>query len=330
MLLTLLALSLPPQSPAVGETIPLQMKRHRNWAIELPQEGFRPVGQGLSLEGYFFAASVEGSNLGLDLDADQNTDVTITGKEGAALLRTKDGFLYPIRLRATNLGWEYASSGTMSGKRGTTRISLIDQDGDGRFGEVGEDAIIVGRGAVAATLSETVVIDGELLQLKASSAGDSLTLSPFEGETGRLDFVDTFSGEGRVLSAIVASADGKHVLDLAESSGTVSVPVGNYHLESAKIGMGTMAVKVSRGFAKDLEVTASNPASLTWGGPIRAEFHYDRKGGQVAFYPDAIWYYGEEGERYESWFPVGESPVFVLADADSGQEVARAMFPGSG
>lgn len=330
MLLTLIALSLPPQSLAVGETIPLQLKRHRNWAIELPEEGFRPVGQGLDLNGHFFAASFEGSNLGLDIDGDRNTDVTITGKEGSALLRTKDGMVYPIRLRATNLGWEYASAGTMTGKRNTTRISLIDQDGDGTFGVIGKDAIIIGRGAVAATLGETIVVDGELFHLSVTSSGDALTLSPYEGDTGQLDVIAAFEGEGRVLSAVVSSADGKHVLDLAETKGPVSVPAGDYHLESAKIGMGAMAVKVSRGFTKDVEVSGSNPASMTWGGPIRAEFHYDRKGGQVAFYPDAIWYYGEKGERYESWFPVGESPVFVLADANSGEELARAMFPGSG
>jgi len=329
MLLTLLALSLPSQTPAVGETISLSQKRYRAWAIELPQESFLAVGDGLDLGGHRFAASRDGSGLALDLDADGTPDVTITGDEGSALLRTPNGFSYPIRLKNSPQGWAYATGGAMVGKRGTTKISIIDQDGDGRFGEIGQDAIIVGRGGIAAPLGGTVVLDEELFRLAVNQEGSSLSLTPYEGATGLLQVAEAFEGEGRVLSAVIQSQDGEHVLDLAEARGAVPVPVGSYHLQSAKVGLGSMAVAVGRGFAKDLEVTSGDTADLTWGGPVRAEFAYQQQGAQVAFSPDAIWYYGEHGESYDKWWPVGDSPVFHITDTVSGQEVARAMFPGS-
>lgn len=330
MFLTAIALALPAQTPATGETIPLSLKRHRAWAIELPDERFVPVGDGLELAGRTFAAAREGSGLALDLDADGQTDVEITGDEGAALLRTADGFAYPVRLKRGINGWFYATGGAMVGKRGNTRISILDQDGDGRYGEVGQDAVIVGRGGVASTLGQTLVVDEELFRVAVTSAGDALQLTPYEGATGMIEVADAFDGEGRVLSAVVQSADGTHVLDLAEARGPVPVPVGAWHLQSAKVGLGSMAVAVDRGFSKDMEVTSGEETTLAWGGPVRAEFAFQRQGAKVGFSPDAIWYYGENGERYATWFPVGDSPVFHLQDAETGEEYARAMFPGSG
>lgn len=332
MLLELLSLSTPLFGGGDGAApVELSHRRYREWNITLPAETFTSVGDGIRLAGgeRVFAAALEGTHLLLDLDGDGATDVRIEGDDGSALLRAEDGFRYAVRLKRGPGGWSYAASGAMNGTLEGTPVSIIDQDNDGVYGEVGEDAILVGRGSVATWLGETLVVDGALHRLTVGADGGALELTPYEGDTGTLSVRDGFHGDGKILSAVVRSADGRHCFDLASVAGAVPVPAGDYHIESGRIGMGEMAVKVARGSAKPLTVAAGAAQEFAWGGPVTAEFAFQRQGDQVGFSPDAVWYYGALGEQYLEWFPVGKSPVFVVADAASGQEVARAMFPGS-
>lgn len=332
MLLELLSLSAPLFGGGDGVApVELSHRRYREWDISLPAEKFTSVGEGISLAGgeRVFKAALEGTHLLLDLDADGETDVRIEGDEASALLRTEDGFRYALRLKRGPSGWAYAASGAMNGKLDGTPVSIIDQDNDGVYGEVGEDAILVGRGRVATWLGETLVVDGKLHKLTVDAAGGVLELSPYEGPTGTLSVRDGFKGDGKILSAVVRSADGRHCFDLASATAAVPVPAGEYHIESGHIGMGEMAVKVARGASQALTVAADGTQEIEWGGPVRAEFGFQRAGDQVAFSPDQVWYFGALGEEYKEWFPVGKSPTFVVTDAASGQEVARAMFPGS-
>ena len=170
--------------------------------IELPAESYRPVGDGIRLgDARLFKAGLEGTNLLLDLDGDGATDVRIDGDEGSALLRTEDGFRYALRLKRGPNGWGYAASGVMTGKFGDTKISVIDQDNDGVYGEVGEDAILVGRGKIATWLGETLVLNGELHALELGADGQVLSLKPYEGAAGTMSVIDGFNGEGKILSA---------------------------------------------------------------------------------------------------------------------------------
>ncbi len=331
MLVTLLALAISPPGATEPQTLALKPKRHRDWKIELPAERFVPVGSGIRLaaSGLEFAASLQGTNLNLDLDGDGEMDTVLEGDDGSVLLRNADGFRYAIRLKRSANGWAYATSSTMNADWNGTRISVIDQDNDGIFGEVGEDAILLGRGRVATYLGQNVVINGELLNLEVAPNGNELTLTPFDGQTGTLRFREAYQGNGKVLSAVVRSADGRECFDLAAESGPVALPVGKYRLHSAKIGLGQMAVTVASGKSHAVDVAADSEEELKWGGQIHARFGFDRKGDQVAFSPNDIQYFGEQGEQYLNWFPVGKSPVFVIQEADTKQEVARAMFPGS-
>ena len=329
MLIELLTLSLPALHGSGETAVPLSHKRYRDWDIALPAETFTPVGEGIALAGRDFRAALEGTHLLLDLDADGATDVRVEGDAGSVLLRTDDGFRYAIRLQRGANGWEYAASGAMRGKIDGVFVSIIDQDNDGRFGEVGEDAVIVGRGSIATWLGETLQVGGTLHAVTVAEDGSTLQLAPYTGPTGSLAVTKGFHGSGKILSAVVRSADGRHCFDLASAEGSVAVPAGDYRIESGTIGMGEMLVTVGPGESDAVTVAADGQSSLEWGGPVRAEFAMPRAGDQVAFSPDAVWYYGEHGEQYLKWFPVGKSPVFVVKEADTGKEVARAMFPGS-
>jgi len=330
MLIALLTLSLPVLHGTPGETaVPLSHKRYRAWDITLPAETFTSVGEGITLAGREFRADLEGTHLLLDVDGDGATDVRVEGDEGSVLLRGADGFRYAARLKRGVNGWAYAASGAMTGKIGGTSVSIIDQDNDGRFGEIGEDAVIVGRGRIATWLGETLQVDGALHTVSISADGSTLQLAPFDGPTGALAVTEGFQGGGKLLSAVVRSTDGRHCFDLASADGAVAVPAGEYRIHSGSIGMGEMLVTIGPGGAPAMTVAADGETAFEWGGPVRAEFAMQRSGDQIGFSPDAIWYFGALGEEYETWFPVGKSPVFVIQDAETGDEIARAMFPGS-
>ena len=311
--------------------VPLTHKRYRDWTIELPQETFTAVGEQILLvDGkYRFAAHMEGSNLLLDLDGDGATDVRISGEEGSALLRHEDGFRYAIRLKSTPNGWYFASSGAQVGTLNGQRLALIDQNNDGYFGEVGVDAVVVGPGKIATWLGDTLLVDGHLQTLQFHATTQQITLSDYVGETGSLNVTAGFSGKGKILSAVVRSLDGKHCFELANHEGLVQVPIGRYRIASGKIGLGEQAVKIAPGTAASLQVDAQSQQEITWGGPVRAEFEFQRSGEQIAFSPEHVWYYGSSGEEYVQWKPVGKSPVFKIIDSTSHLEVARAVFPGS-
>lgn len=311
--------------------VPMNHKRYRDWTIELPKETFTAVGDEISLQDgkYSFAAAMEGSNLLLDLNADGSTDVRISGEEGSALLRSEDGFRYAIRLKSGPNGWYFACSGAQVGKLEGTRISLLDQNNDGYFGEVGVDAILVGQGKIATWLGSTLLLDGKVRSLQFDSIDQQIMLADFEGEMGSLSVAAGFQGKGKILSAVVRSMDGQHCLDLAGHAGPVQVPAGSYRILSGKIGLGEQAVMIAPGTAGALKVSPETAQSFHWGGPVRAEFEFERGSGKIAFSPDQVWYYGSSGEEYVQWKPVGKSPVFYIIDSANKQEVASAVFPGS-
>ena len=78
-----------------------------------------------------------------------------------------------------------------------------------------------------------------------------------------------------------------------------------------------------------MTVTANNDTSVGWGGPVKAEFAYKHEDQKVHLSPDRVWYYGDAGEQYHNWIPIGKSPKFTLSNKKTGREIAQAFFPGT-
>jgi len=62
---------------------------------------------------------------------------------------------------------------------------------------------------------------------------------------------------------------------------------------------------------------------------VQGEFSFERAGAQVQFTPWDIWYYGNLGEEYSKFLPLGTSPEFAIADAVTGKPLVNAKFPGN-
>ena len=321
-------------------TVPLKYRVVRNWKFRMPAESFAKIGSVLPVGhdgGTGFSTELSGTALTIDTDGDGKADVKADPADATVVLKGKRSgqpFKYAVRLALKANGWNWASSGVYTTKVDGVKVTLIDQDNDGRFDGIGKDAMVVGRGKVASFLSSAININGKLRKLAVSNNAEghpTLVVSPFDGKAGRLDLQKNFTTKAKLLSAVIKSTDGKYSFEMAKApEGGMSVPAGKYILHNGELGLGEGRLGMRQGRSKAIEVAAQDTATPTWGdGPARAEFAFKQQGGEVAFSPDAVWYFGAAGEEYFGWTPLGKSPRFKISDRTSGKELAVTQFPGS-
>ncbi|MEZ5980628.1 MAG: hypothetical protein R3F34_20795, partial [Planctomycetota bacterium] len=239
--------------------------------------------------------------------------------------------VYMARVRTGAGGWEYSVSGALVGTHGQTKFVLVDQDLDGTYGEVGEDALVVGRGKDATYHSSVVLVEGSLYttRLDTNDDGPVLVLDPYTGATGTLDVVGAFETKAKIQSIQVVGGDDTIFLDLAREDRGAPVPVGEYRIEQGRLVLGDAHVTIANGRAKPMVVTEGEVTRPELGGPVRAEFAMGHAGSDFQFTPDGIWWYGRSGEEYYDWYPLGLSPRFVVFDTKSGEELGATSFAGS-
>lgn len=316
-----------------ARTIELRHRTLRDWDLILPAPKWNPVATGIDFErtrGLRFAAGLEGTTLRLDTDADGSLDVNTVDDEAIVSLKVKRGdetFKYAVRL-IDHQGWHYRSTGVLEGHVGSTRIRLIDQNNNGSFADVGVDAMIVGRSQYASFLSEVVSIDGRLQRLTIDDRANTLRLEPYTGKQGRFSLAKCET-KAKVLSAVIQSADARYSFDLADAESGIELPTGHYAIVTGALGIGESRVSFETGRSQMLSIRAGEETSLNWGGPVAAEFAYQRQGDELVLSPDRVWYYGKLGELYHGWDPIGKSPRFVVRALKTGREIAEAFFPGT-
>lgn len=331
-----------PQEPSVPEAAPatasvfavdLNYRGQRKWKIRLPAEEWKPVGTAFALKathGFDFKTELAGTRLLVDTDGDGQTDVSVTGTTGFVTLRGKSGagqpISYAVRL-VNDKGWKFAPGGFLDGSIKGTRIRLIDQNNNGVFGDVGKDAMIVGASRIASYFSEVVNVGGALFTVAVAEDGTQLSCAPYVGATGTLHLACTT--KGKVMAAVIRSADRKFSYDMAQATDGMMVPVAAYQLITGELGLGASRVTMTTGKSKAIAVGKNQTKQVCWGGPVQAEFAYQRGGGQVKLSPDQVWLYGAAGELYTGWNPLGASPKFTITEDSTGKEVAQAHFPGT-
>lgn len=331
----------PPLAEApTPERFGLRFKAFREWNILLPDERSEVIGDTIPfphIEGGGFAAELRGTSLWLDRDGDGTLDVEVEaaeerGQSALVLLRGEgaggEDLRYAVRVSSDGR-WSWASSCAMVGEVHGTKFSLIDQNGNGRYDDFGADAMIVGRGEVASFLSRVVNLDGELFELGVQSDGTQVELTPYQGDSGTLDLVSGFESEALLRSVVVQSADGELSFELSRAEEGLLVPAGEYALHSGQLVLGKGVATLSGGRMAAFELGAESTLAPTWGGPVEAEVVAQRQGGQVVFIPSEIFYYGDAGEQYSDFMPLGSSPEFALKDANTGDVLVNATFPGN-
>lgn len=350
-LLTVLALgggqppvAVPATDVPGAERIALAPKAYRTWRIELPADPFQVVSGALPIphaHGAGFVVEPRGAGLALDTDGDGQVDRVVEGVVDATTQvqsarvtltgKTKAGveFSYPVRLEGAAGAWKWAPAGALEATVGDTTVRLVDLDGNGRYGDVGRDAVVVGEGDVAQFLGEAIHVDGRLVRVTVDTAGSELSVAPFEGETGTLDVRSALKTKGVLLAAVVVSVDGRHSFELADAADGLAVPIGDYRLVRAALGLGEARVTIDPAGMRPIEVRSGAKAELAWGAPIQASFAYQRSGSELVLDPNDVQYVGNAGERWIGWAPIGKSPTFTIKEKETGDVLVDVVFPGS-
>ena len=335
----LVCASLAPATPGIApEVVATKYKVYRQWDFTLPRERWVAIGEGMQFSGLgpqTFVTRLDGSALLVDTDGDGETDVRVEsadtkeGKTPLVVLRAPgEGPRRAIRL-TDNKGWHFAPAGAVVAKwRGVT-FKVIDQNCDGRFDGIGEDALVVGRGGSACYLSDVVQVGGELYRLQVTQDGSELSFSPYEGESGTLDVHAGYRTEAKLERFVVKDETGRFSFDLGKATDGMRVPAGEYRLADAVVVLGKGSVAVGRGKLEPITVAADQRAVLRWGGPLDVTFDYAREGSQLQFDPLRVWYHGQAGELYSGWNPRGTSPKIVIKEKETGDVLVDAVFPGS-
>ncbi|MCP5021229.1 MAG: hypothetical protein GY930_05575 [bacterium] len=328
---------------AVTTEVALSFRTLRTWDVRLPAEAFAPIGKAIPFAAAGEAGlkiAIEEGTLRIDRDGDGELDgrVETPDKEKGSQLvvfRLNEGSenesTYAVRVKNDGR-WSYAPAGAMEGQAGNTRFMIFDQNGNGRFDDYGVDAMIVGRGKTASFLSHSIHIDGVLTELVMGADGRSASLTPFSGETGKLDLGAELTTKAKMRSVVVNSKDGKHSFELSRAlsaKGGLNVPAGEYVLHSAQVVLGKSHAEMTAGNSKPITVAAGETSTLDWGGPVNAKFRYKRGGDKLQIAPGDIQYYGSAGEVYANFMPLGSSPKFAIKEKATGKVLVNTVFPGN-
>lgn len=332
----LVAAATPPEAPM---TVELRFQTLRNFDISLPAETFVPITDALPFAGApggKLAVEVTDEGLAFDRDGDGALDATVTEPDKdhptrLVTFRLQNGAEYAVRVNHDG-PWASAPGGAMTGRIGSERFMILDQNGNGRFDDFGADALVIGRGKVASFLSRVVPVDGKLYELEVTPDGSGATLAPFTGPTGSLDLGSDFETKAKLRSVVLTSDKGDLSFELSgavAAKQAVTLPAGHYSIHSGEVVLGKSHATLGPGRASGIEVPADGSASLAWGGPVDAEFTYQRGGGKLQIGPNDIKYFGRAGELYSSFMPLGSSPHFEVIEKATGDVLVDMVFPGN-
>lgn len=323
----------PGSTPADTGAATLKYHAVSDWDIILPEQRWEPIATHGTIEiGTGFATEKSGvMSFRLDTNGNGQTDTKVKGTESFVKLRgvNPDGerFNYAIRVVYQGTRFEWASSNMLLGQIAGTTFKVIDQNNNGVFGEIGEDAMIVGKSRGASMLSRIVNVGGDLFELEFSDNGRKVTYTPWDGDSGKLDVTSKYDCRGKLISAVFESADGKVSFNAARSNKPIRVPAGEYRLVSGFAAKGAETVEMVGGKMGPVQVRAREEKVLDWGGPIVAEFDYEVDDDTITV--DAgVAFYGGAGEEYTRFQPNAKSPKIIVLDSKTRKEVASGRFGG--
>jgi hypothetical protein len=279
-----------------------------------------------------FVVAVDGTALAVDTNGDGKVEQRIKGLAGSAVLKGKSksgaSISYGVRFVMHNGKWHYLPGCVMSGKLLGQDVKLVDLNGNGRFDDFGEDAMIFGRSPNAGSyLSKVVSSGGKVYEITVSADGSEITSNLYQGETGTLNLASGFKVDGALSSAVVLDEKRGYSFELSGDKSGLVVPVGEYRFMSGFVKNGAEQAKIRSGTSKPIAVTARSASSPTWGTPLEIEFHYTVNKDRINV-PIDIKFFGTLGEEYYDFKPEALSPRIVVYDKKTRTKLTEGRFGG--
>jgi len=315
------------------EQASLSFRPVEDWNTLLPDEKWHPIHGMIPIahdgeEGFF--VNSEEFCLGVDTDGNGSFDQEVKGQGGFLTLKGRDAagekLEYAVRIRSYGSGWEFASSGMVRGKVRGVSVSILDQNNNGRWNDVGVDAMFLGDAEAASFLSEVVNLKGELYEMEVTADGHSAVTRPYTGERATLNLAASFDAEGELVTAVMRSSDKRYSFDFAGKKSGLDVPAGAYVLEHAYGRKGAETVRGRAGRMKAVHLDPGENHVLEWGAPVSCEFTYAENAADEITVQIPT-FYGAAGEEWYEFQPDAKSPKIHVLD-EKGKEVWSGQFGG--
>jgi hypothetical protein len=209
-------------------------------------------------------------------------------------------------------------------------LSLIDEDGNNNYNDIGTDLIVIGKSPYAAPLSRVITINNKLFECKVTAKGDQISLAPYTGKTGILDCISNFKCPSKLDYAIFNSED--IYIDVSGGKNII-VPLGTYKLWLGYMQEGTSHVTVKQNEMKTIEVTDEanadgkiKPTTVNWGAAYKLDFQVSTIDEKVKIPYSSVKVFGGSDEEYFNFFP-SLAPQIEIMDSKS-QTASKGAFPG--
>ncbi len=194
-----------------------------------------------------------------------------------------------------------------TGKIEGVEITLIDANKNEFYDEIGADAYIIGKSIYARPVSRIINIKNKLYECEIETSGEQITLTPFEGEVGRVDLLSDFKSPLKPKMLILKSSD--IYIDVSKSKNAL-VPCGSYNLWLGYIRQKKGSLTIRAGRMQSIEVTQeedqdgkSKAVKIQWGGPFTVDCsYYSIRDNQVSI-SESVNVYGASGEEYYNFSP---------------------------
>lgn len=217
-----------------------------------------------------------------------------------------------------------------TGKVEGIELTLIDENGNGEYNEIGTDLIVFGKSSYGVPLSKIVNINKKLYECQVSSNGEKISLTPYEGKYGILDFIGNFKCQSKLDYAILNLDD--IYIDVANDK-NILLPCGIYKFWLGYMQAGTSHVTIKQNGMQSIEITDElnsdgriKMTTINWGAPFRMDFKLSVVDNKIKIPYGSLKVYGSANEEYFNIFP-SLSPQIEVKDS-KGQMVSKSAFPG--
>lgn len=225
---------------------------------------------------------------------------------------------YRVRIEKREGKWMWRRHGYRVGTFQGTQIVLIDDNSNGRYDEVGVDAMIVGRSGFAAFSSGIVSIGGKLYAAAIGPSGSSLTLSPFSEATGKIRIIH--DEPAKLKAAVIKGSNSSF-----NAADPVVIPVGQYTISWGVFVSGPKRALIRCG---EKAVTVDKDkynSSVKWGKPYKLEINIARSGAKLDVDYGSLKVSGKEGEEYHGFDPAA-MPKVTIRNAKTKKDIKSVTF----
>jgi hypothetical protein len=219
--------------------------------------------------------------------------------------------------------WYFQNQSCRGGTVEGVRAFLFDENGNGRFNDVGVDTIAIDTETNYAFVKPITLLGEKLYHIRIDEGGTRVETKPYLGKTGHLDIHSRFQGgDAQVITAVVCNENVS--VNATALRWPVPLPAGTYRLHEGSVKYGKESIRFTGRKESVIEVSADRITKPHWGAPLTIEFRYTQAENFIQFRASDIHFTGVLGERYVSPNLAQAKALVTIRDAATGRKLREA------